>query len=243
MSRRSCTRLSHWAHHLENKVTLDQKHQLVLLDLKPGSVPEIFSYPDNFLQNDLFCSCRVYITAGSNSCIKEIHHLMEVSFKIQTDTSYSLFRMFDDLILLAKASLMAYLIPVKNVEEYFSGIGIHVTERVNPQGLYIDILEGIVKSNTTSAIKYKDYEGGKQRIQEAMLQAVDFLILFIAGISLGTLAKVSDENFGAVGYTYTIIAFWNNEGHYIANGPWEMAHSDFVYAGGVHGKLIMLESK
>ncbi|GJV21836.1 hypothetical protein Tco_1370856 [Tanacetum coccineum] len=54
LSRRSCTRLSYWAHHLENKVTLDQKHQLFLLDLKPGSVPEIFSYPDNFLQNDLF---------------------------------------------------------------------------------------------------------------------------------------------------------------------------------------------
>ncbi|GJT07555.1 hypothetical protein Tco_0842017 [Tanacetum coccineum] len=86
-------------------------------------------------------------------------------------------------------------------------------------------------------------QGGKQRIQEAMLQAVDFLLLLIAEISLGTLAKVSDENFGAVGYTYTIIAFWNNEGHDIANGPREMAHSDFVYAGGVHGKLIMLESK
>ncbi|GKD47174.1 hypothetical protein Tco_1271819 [Tanacetum coccineum] len=50
LSRRSCTRLSHWAHHLENKVTLDQKHQLVLLDLKPGSVLGIFSYPNNFLQ-------------------------------------------------------------------------------------------------------------------------------------------------------------------------------------------------
>ena len=47
----------------------------------------------------------------------------------------------------------------------------------------------------------------KQRIREARLQAVDFLLLLIAGISLGTLAKVSDENFGAVGYTYTIIAF------------------------------------
>ncbi|GJZ43204.1 hypothetical protein Tco_0590459 [Tanacetum coccineum] len=50
----SVMRLSHWAHHLENKVTLDQKHQLVLLDLKLGPVPEIFSYPDNFLQNDCF---------------------------------------------------------------------------------------------------------------------------------------------------------------------------------------------
>ncbi|GKC27865.1 ABC transporter G family member 28-like protein [Tanacetum coccineum] len=206
-------------------------------------------------------------------------------------------RMFDDLILLAKGGLIAYLGPVKNVEEYFSGIGIHVPERVNPPDHYIDILEGIVKSNTTSTVNYKELpvmwmrhngypipldmkdsevnsdssrEGStstvgashdqsfagelwqefklfvqlkndnflsyftrrkdlsgrvtpgvcrqyryflgrvaKQRIREARLQAVDFLLLLIAGISLGTLAKVSDENFGAVGYTYTIIAFYN----------------------------------
>ncbi|PWA90269.1 pleiotropic drug resistance protein PDR/CDR [Artemisia annua] len=204
-------------------------------------------------------------------------------------------RMFDDLILLAKGGLVAYLGPVKNVEEYFSGIGIHVPERVNPPDHYIDILEGIVKSSTTSTVNYKDLpvmwmrhngypipldmkdsevnsdssrEGStstvdgshdqsfagelwqefklfvhlkndnflsyfsrrkdlsgrvtpgvcrqyryflgrvaKQRIREARLQAVDFILLLIAGISLGTLAKVSDENFGAVGYTYTIIAF------------------------------------
>ncbi|KVH90758.1 hypothetical protein Ccrd_007228 [Cynara cardunculus var. scolymus] len=214
---------------------------------------------------------------------------------------YSLFRMFDDLILLAKGGLVAYLGPVKRVEEYFSGLGIHVPERVNPPDHYIDILEGIVKPNTSSAVNYKelpvkwmchngypvppdmmgsDYKAGssagldsaegsssgstargaddqsfagelwqefklfihmksgnflncfsrkdlsnritpgvcrqyryflgrvaKQRIREARLQAVDFLLLLIAGISLGTLAKVSDENFGAVGYTYTIIAF------------------------------------
>nr|GEW25398.1 reverse transcriptase domain-containing protein [Tanacetum cinerariifolium] len=58
---------------------------------------------------------------------------------------------------------------------------------------------------------------------------------------LGTLAQVSDENFRAVGYTYTIVAFWNNKGHDIANGPQEMVDAYFVYAGGVHGKLIMLE--
>nr|XP_043624309.1 ABC transporter G family member 28-like [Erigeron canadensis] len=213
--------------------------------------------------------------------------------------SYSLFRMFDDLILLAKGGLVAYLGPVKKVEEYFSGLGIHVPERVNPPDHYIDILEGIVKSSTTSSVNYKELpvkwmrhngypvppdmkefdlnaesltgqdsgEGStstdgadersfagelwhefklfvalkndnflsyfsrrkdlsnritpgaclqyryflgrvaKQRIREARLQAVDFLLLLIAGISLGTLAKVSDENFGAVGYTYTIIAF------------------------------------
>jgi len=32
------------------------------------------------------------------------------------------------------------------------------------------------------------------------------LILCLAGICLGTLAKVSDETFGALGYTYTVIA-------------------------------------
>ncbi|KAK1435134.1 hypothetical protein QVD17_00894 [Tagetes erecta] len=206
--------------------------------------------------------------------------------------SYSLFRMFDDLILLAKGGLVAYLGPVTEVEEYFSGIGIHVPERVNPPDHYIDILEGITKTNTTSAVDYKELPvlwmthngypippdmrdadlksgegststvGGrhdqsfagelwqefkqivlmkndtfssyfarrkdlsnrvtpgvlqqyrfflgrvaKQRVREARLQAVDFLLLLIAGISLGTLAKVSDENFGAVGYTYTIIAY------------------------------------
>lgn len=47
---------------------------------------------------------------------------------------------------------------------------------------------------------------GKQRLREARIQAVDFLILLLAGICLGTLAKVSDETFGAMGYTYTVIA-------------------------------------
>lgn len=47
---------------------------------------------------------------------------------------------------------------------------------------------------------------GKQRLREAKIQAVDFLILLLAGICLGTLAKVSDESFGAQGYLYTVIA-------------------------------------
>lgn len=34
---------------------------------------------------------------------------------------------------------------------------------------------------------------------------VDYLILLLAGICLGTLAEVSDETFGAMGYTYTVI--------------------------------------
>lgn len=47
---------------------------------------------------------------------------------------------------------------------------------------------------------------GKQRLREAKIQVVDYFILLLAGACLGSLAKVSDQNFGAVGYTYSIIA-------------------------------------
>ncbi|XP_024190720.1 putative white-brown complex homolog protein 30 [Rosa chinensis] len=62
--------------------------------------------------------------------------------------SYSLFRMFDDFILLAKGGLTVYHGSVKKVEEYFAGIGIVVPERVNPPDYFIDILEGIVKPSS-----------------------------------------------------------------------------------------------
>uniref|UniRef100_A0A0D9WUF8 ABC transporter domain-containing protein n=2 Tax=Leersia perrieri TaxID=77586 RepID=A0A0D9WUF8_9ORYZ len=208
--------------------------------------------------------------------------------------SYTLYKMFDDLILLAKGGMTVYHGPVKKVEEYFAGLGIVVPDRVNPPDYYIDILEGIVKPNTNVAVntkdlplrwmlhngyevprdmlqsgseaessfrgggdrtpdgdsgqsiagevwgnvrdivgqkkdeydynkssenlsnrctpgilmQYKYYLGrcGKQRLREARIQGVDFLILGLAGICLGTLAKVSDETFGALGYTYTVIA-------------------------------------
>ncbi|XP_050214446.1 ABC transporter G family member 28 [Mercurialis annua] len=210
--------------------------------------------------------------------------------------SYTLFRMFDDLILLAKGGLTVYHGPVKKVEEYFSGLGIIVPERANPPDYFIDILEGIVKpsagvnykqfpirwmlhngypvpmdmlqnadpveaSTSDSAHgpresdaasesqsfagdfwqdmksnvetkkdhinnnflssndlsnrrtpdvfqQYRYFLGrlGKQRLREARTQAVDYLILLLAGICLGTLAKVSDETFGVLGYTYTVIA-------------------------------------
>ncbi|GMP88884.1 hypothetical protein CsSME_00040707 [Camellia sinensis var. sinensis] len=214
--------------------------------------------------------------------------------------SYSLFKMFDELILLAKGGLTAYHGPVKKVEEYFAGLGINVPDRVNPPDHFIDILEGIVKPSTSSGINYKElplrwmlhngytvppdmltsagmsassadnsahgtnaaapgsdgqsFAGdlwqdvkfnaelkkahlqhqllkaqdlsdrktpgvfqqyryflgrvGKQRLRESRMQAVDFLILLLAGICLGTLAKVSDETFGALGYTYTVIAIF-----------------------------------
>ncbi|POO01182.1 Phosphonate C-P lyase system [Trema orientale] len=213
--------------------------------------------------------------------------------------SYTLFRMFDDLILLAKGGLTVYHGSAKKVEEYFAGLGITVPERVNPPDYFIDILEGIVKPSTSTGVTYKQLpvrwmlhngypvpmdmlqsadgmaasagensahgantpsagsEGqsfagelwedmkcnvelkkdtiqhnflkssdlsnrrtasvfqqyryflgrvGKQRLREARPQAVDFLILLLAGICLGTLAKVSDETFGSLGYTYTVIA-------------------------------------
>ncbi|KAJ4979373.1 hypothetical protein NE237_010153 [Protea cynaroides] len=214
--------------------------------------------------------------------------------------SYTLFKMFDDLILLAKGGLTVYHGPVKKVEEYFAGIGIHVPDRVNPPDHFIDILEGIVKPSTSSGVtdkqlpirwmlhngypipldmqqnlagiemssttaspsreinpdaaggeeksfagdlwrdvkcnvelkkdhiqhnflkskdlsnrvtpgvfqQYRYFLGrvGKQRLRDARIQAVDYLILLLAGACLGTLAKVSDETFGALGYTYTVIA-------------------------------------
>ncbi|KAJ7972375.1 ABC transporter G family-like protein [Quillaja saponaria] len=211
--------------------------------------------------------------------------------------SYTLFKMFDDLILLAKGGLTVYHGSVKKVEEYFSGIGITVPERVNPPDHFIDILEGIVKpssgvtheqlpirwmlhngypvppdmlqyadqiaasssasnpsdtrnnidgteqsfagdlwedmmsnvemhrdhlehnflikskdlSNRTTpgvARQYRYFLGrvGKQRLREAKILAVDYLILLLAGACLGTLAKVNDETFGSLGYTYTVIA-------------------------------------
>ncbi|KAL6133419.1 hypothetical protein ACLB2K_065654 [Fragaria x ananassa] len=62
--------------------------------------------------------------------------------------SYTLFRMFDDFILLAKGGLTVYHGSVKKVEEYFAGIGIVVPDRVNPPDHFIDILEGIVKPDS-----------------------------------------------------------------------------------------------
>ncbi|CAK7343116.1 unnamed protein product [Dovyalis caffra] len=206
--------------------------------------------------------------------------------------SYALFKMFDDLILLAKGGLTVYHGSAKKVEEYFAGLGITVPERVTPPDHYIDILEGIVKtsSNVTheqlpirwmlhngypiprDMLHYADSIGAtstglnpsaaesteqsfagdlwadvisnvelqrdhiehnflkskdlsnrrtpgvsrqyryfigrvcKQRLREARLQAVDYLILLLAGACLGTLAKVDDETFGSLGYTYTVIA-------------------------------------
>jgi len=47
---------------------------------------------------------------------------------------------------------------------------------------------------------------GKQRLRESKIQAIDYLILLLAGACLGSLTKASDQTFGAAGYTYTVIA-------------------------------------
>ncbi|GKV34153.1 hypothetical protein SLEP1_g42564 [Rubroshorea leprosula] len=46
----------------------------------------------------------------------------------------------------------------------------------------------------------------KQRMREARLQAVDYLILLLAGACLGSLATMSDQSFGSASYIHTIIA-------------------------------------
>ncbi|KAG5051992.1 hypothetical protein JHK87_004190 [Glycine soja] len=54
--------------------------------------------------------------------------------------------------------------------------------------------------------KYFLIRVGKQRLREAKIQAIDYLILLLAGACLGALTKASDQTFGAAGYTYTVIA-------------------------------------
>ncbi|PUZ38885.1 hypothetical protein GQ55_9G231900 [Panicum hallii var. hallii] len=46
----------------------------------------------------------------------------------------------------------------------------------------------------------------KQRLRESTQQAVDYLILCIAGICIGTIARVRDDSFGVASYGYTIMA-------------------------------------
>ncbi|GER28847.1 ABC transporter G family member [Striga asiatica] len=210
--------------------------------------------------------------------------------------SYTLFQMFDDLVLLAKGGLTVYHGSARKVEEYFSNLGINVPERVNPPDYFIDILEGMVKTSSSSGVSYTelplrwmlhngypippdmrinssgqniqslevtDHNHGfdvedqsfagevwqdvkasvqrkrdrirhnflkstdlsyrrtpniflqykyflgrlsKQRMREAKTQAVDYLILLIAGACLGSLTRASDATFGFAAYTYTLIA-------------------------------------
>lgn len=59
--------------------------------------------------------------------------------------SYGLFRLFDDVMFLAKGGRVVYLGPVDNVEAYFASMGIIVPDRINPPDHYMDVLEGISK--------------------------------------------------------------------------------------------------
>jgi hypothetical protein len=52
--------------------------------------------------------------------------------------------MFDDVMFLAKGGRTVYQGPVSEVEDYFSGLGLIVPERINPPDHYMDALEGIV---------------------------------------------------------------------------------------------------
>ncbi|CAM6061208.1 unnamed protein product [Sphagnum tenellum] len=58
--------------------------------------------------------------------------------------SYGLFKMFDDVMFLAKGGFTAYLGPISEVEDYFRGIGLVVPDRINPPDHFMDALEGIV---------------------------------------------------------------------------------------------------
>lgn len=64
--------------------------------------------------------------------------------------------MFDDLILLAKGGLTVYHGPAKRVEEYFSGLGINVPDRINPPDYFIDILEGIAVPGGSPGLSYRE---------------------------------------------------------------------------------------
>lgn len=46
--------------------------------------------------------------------------------------------------------------PMKKVEEYFADLGIIVPERINPPDYFIDILEGMVKTSSSSGVSYTE---------------------------------------------------------------------------------------
>lgn len=60
--------------------------------------------------------------------------------------------------------------------------------------------------NQSVTILSKRFRVAKQRLREATQQAVDYLILCIAGICIGTIARVRDDSFGVASYGYTIMA-------------------------------------
>ncbi|MCO5587725.1 hypothetical protein L7F22_041677 [Adiantum nelumboides] len=65
--------------------------------------------------------------------------------------SYGLFKLFDDVMFLAKGGRTVYLGPVEQVESYFASMGIVVPERINPPDHVMDVLEGISKPEENPA--------------------------------------------------------------------------------------------
>lgn len=105
--------------------------------------------------------------------------------------------MFDDLVLLAKGGLTVYHGPVKKVEEYFSGLGISVPERVNPPDHFIDILEGIVKQDDSDVthkqlpVKWMLHNG--YPVPSDMLQYIDKAVSISASASASSSASTKDD--------------------------------------------------
>lgn len=69
------------------------------------------------------------------------------------------------------------------------------------------IFFNLFKSNNCSVYGFSCFARvSKQRLREARIHLADYLMLLLAGACLGTLAKVNDETFGSLGYTFTVIA-------------------------------------
>ncbi|CAL0326793.1 unnamed protein product [Lupinus luteus] len=110
--------------------------------------------------------------------------------------SYTLFRMFDDIVFLAKGGLTAYHGPVKKVEEYFAGIGIPVPDRVNPPDHFIDILEGLVKPSSGVTheqlpVRWMLHNG--YPVPHDMLHFADQIAASSSGSTVPEATKANDE--------------------------------------------------
>lgn len=73
--------------------------------------------------------------------------------------------------------------------------------------LYVYVCVFFLNNNNCSVPGFSCFARvSKQRLREARIQLADYLMLLLAGACLGTLAKVNDETFGSLGYTFTVIA-------------------------------------
>ncbi|KAL0347177.1 UNVERIFIED_CONTAM: putative white-brown complexprotein 30 [Sesamum calycinum] len=112
--------------------------------------------------------------------------------------SYTLYKMFDDLILLAKGGLTVYHGPVKKVEEYFASFGVNVPDRVNPPDHFIDILEGIVKPSgglTAEQLPVRWMLHNGYPVPPDMLQYCDEIASGSGGVSASKGAPTPEASF------------------------------------------------